>query len=54
MSSKVAETLAKEAGAKVLVLHPVDALTPDEVKQGKNYLTLMRANLENLIQALEQ
>lgn len=53
VSSKVAETLAKEAGAKVLVLHPVDALTPDEVKQGKNYLTLMRANLANLIQALE-
>jgi zinc transport system substrate-binding protein len=53
VSSKVAETLAKEAGAKVLVLHPVDALTPEEVKQGKNYLTLMRANLANLIQALE-
>lgn len=53
VSSKVAETLAKEAGAKVLVLHPVDALTPDEVKQGKNYLTLMRANLANLTQALE-
>lgn len=48
VSPKVAETLAKEAGAKVLVLHPIDALTPDELKQGKNYLTLMRENLVNL------
>lgn len=54
VSSKLAETLAKEAGAKVLVLHPVDAVTPDEAKQGKDYLTLMRENLANLKQALGQ
>ncbi len=54
VSPKVAETLAKEAGAKVLVLHPVDALTPDEVKHGKNYLLLMRENLANLKLALGQ
>ena len=54
VSPKVAETLAKEAGAKVLLLHPVDALTPDEIKQGKNYLLLMRENLANLKMALEQ
>lgn len=54
VSPKVAETLAKEAGAKVLVLHPVDALTPNEVKQGKNYLSIMRENLANLKLALGQ
>ncbi|HWR41507.1 metal ABC transporter solute-binding protein, Zn/Mn family [Sporomusa sp.] len=54
VSPKVAETLAKEAGAKVLVLHPLDALTPDELKQGKNYLTLMSENLTNLKLAIVQ
>ncbi|WP_371368709.1 metal ABC transporter solute-binding protein, Zn/Mn family [Sporomusa rhizae] len=52
VSPKVAETLAKEAGAKVLLLHPIDSLTPDEIKQGKDYLTLMRENLANLKLAL--
>lgn len=50
----LAETLAKETGAKVLVLHPLDALTPDEMKQGKNYLILMRENLTQLKLALGQ
>jgi len=50
----LAETLAKEAGATVLVLHPLDALTPDEIKQGKNYLILMRQNLTHLKLALGQ
>lgn len=54
VSPKTAETLAKEAGAKVLVLHPVDALTPSELSQGKDYLSLMRDNLVNLKQALTQ
>ncbi|WP_371371460.1 metal ABC transporter solute-binding protein, Zn/Mn family [Sporomusa aerivorans] len=54
VSPKVAETLAREAGAKVLVLHPIDALTPTEIQQGKNYLLLMRDNLVNLKLALGQ
>lgn len=52
VSPKVAETLAKEAGAQVLLLHPIDSLTPDEIKQGKDYLSVMRENLTNLRLAL--
>ena len=47
-SPKLAETLAREVGARTLVLNPVEGLTPDEAAAGKDYLALMRANLESL------
>lgn len=53
VSPKVAEIVAKEAGIKTLVLNPVAGLTEDEMRQGKDYLTLMRENLTNLKLALE-
>lgn len=52
-SDKVANVVAKEIGAKTLVLNPFEGLTADEVKAGKNYLSVMRENLANLKIALE-
>ena len=52
VSPKIAQTIAKETGAKLLVLNPVDGLTEEDLKKGKNYLSIMRENLENLQTAL--
>jgi zinc transport system substrate-binding protein len=48
VSPKIAETLAREVGAKTLVLNPIEGLTTAEQAQGKDYLALMRDNLANL------
>lgn len=53
ISPKQAETLAREIGATILPLHPLESLTPDEVQRGDTYFTLMRANLANLRTALD-
>lgn len=47
-SSKVAETLAKEIGAKTEVLNPLEGLTKKEQEQGLDYLDVMKKNLESL------
>lgn len=52
-SPKLAQTIAKETGAELLVLNPIENLTEEEVKQGKNYITIMRENLANLAKALK-
>ena len=51
-SSKVAETLAKEIGAKTEVLNPLEGLTKEEQKQGLDYVDVMRKNLGSLKLAL--
>jgi zinc transport system substrate-binding protein len=53
VSGKLAETLAAEVGATTLVLNPVEGLTAEEERQGKDYVALMDANLRNLRTALE-
>ena len=53
VSPKTSEIIAAEAGAQTLVLNPVENLTPDEIKAGKDYLAVMRENLHNLQKALE-
>lgn len=52
-SPKLAQTIAREIGAKTLALNPLEGLTDEELAQGKNYLSLMRDNLINLQIALE-
>lgn len=54
VNPRLAETLAKETGAKLLVLNPLENLTAEELKQGKDYLSIMRENLANLRQALNE
>lgn len=52
-SPKLAQTIAKETGAELLVLNPIESLTEQEMKDGKNYLTIMGENLVNLQKALK-
>jgi zinc transport system substrate-binding protein len=52
VSPRLAETVARETGAKTAVLDPIEGLTPDEQQHGVDYLTLMRQNLVNLRAAL--
>jgi zinc transport system substrate-binding protein len=53
VSPKIAETLAREAGARTLVFNPVEGLTPAEAAAGEDYFSIMQANLANLEKALE-
>ncbi|SCL22352.1 metal ABC transporter substrate-binding protein [Micromonospora inyonensis] len=50
VSPKVAETIAKEVGAKTAVLDPIEGLSADNT--GGDYFSVMRSNLENLRTAL--
>jgi zinc transport system substrate-binding protein len=52
VSPKTAGALAREAGVKTAVLDPIEGLTPDEVKAGKSYVSVMRDNLAALRTAL--
>lgn len=53
VSPKLSETIANEIGAKTLVLDPVEGISDDDIKQGKNYFTIMENNLKNLQIALQ-
>jgi zinc transport system substrate-binding protein len=52
VSPRLAETIARETGAETAELNPIEGLTEDELERGENYLSVMRANLEALGQAL--
>lgn len=52
VSPKLAETVARDAGARAAVLDPIEGLTPAEQAQGDNYISLMRQNLGQLRKAL--
>jgi zinc transport system substrate-binding protein len=52
VSPRLAETVARDAGAKTAVLDPIEGLTPSEQDKGFTYLTLMRQNLRELRSAL--
>lgn len=46
LGSDIAETVANETGAQVLVLDPIEGVT--DASPGEDYVEIMRANLENL------
>jgi zinc transport system substrate-binding protein len=50
---KALEVLARELGAKILTLDPIEGLSEEDEKAGKNYLSLMEENLGNLRIGLE-
>lgn len=52
VSPKVAETIAKEVGAKTEVLNPIEGLTDKQLKDGEDYFSIMNKNLEVLLKAL--
>jgi len=53
VSPRVAATIAREAGARTLVLNPIEGLTGAEVRQGKDYLSVMDENVRSLAQGLD-
>ncbi len=53
VSPRLAQTIAKEVGAKTLVFNPLEGLTKEQEEAGKNYLSIQKENLENLKIALE-
>jgi zinc transport system substrate-binding protein len=52
VSDRVAETVAREAGATVATLDPVEGLSEERLAAGEDYLSVMRANLAALREAL--
>lgn len=51
-SPKTVQVIAKETGLKILTLNPVEGLTEEELRNGKDYISIMEKNLENLKKAL--
>ena len=52
VSSRLADTIAREAGATTAILDPIEGLTKDEVDAGEDYVSRMRSNLATLQKAL--
>lgn len=52
VSSRLAETVAREAHVRVATLDPVEGLSKARIAAGDDYLTIMRANLVALRAAL--
>jgi len=53
-SPKVAETLAKEIGAKTEVLNTLEGLSKEDQKKGMDYISVMEENLKSLKQTLNE
>jgi zinc transport system substrate-binding protein len=52
-SPRVATMIAREVGARILVLNPLEGLTDEEIKQGKGYLSVMGTNIRSLAQGFD-
>jgi zinc transport system substrate-binding protein len=52
VSPRLADTIASETGASTLVLDPLEGLSNEDQKNGKDYLSVQRENIENLRRAL--
>lgn len=53
VSPKLAQTVAREAGAATAVLNPLEGLADDDLAAGMDYFSVMRENLAALQEALE-
>jgi zinc transport system substrate-binding protein len=53
VSPKVAEVIAREAGVQTATLNPLEGLTEEDVKAGRDYMSIMRENIETLRAALK-
>ncbi len=52
VSDRVAQTIAREVGAEVAVLDPVEGLSEERLDAGEDYISVMRDNLAALREAL--
>jgi zinc transport system substrate-binding protein len=48
ITPKVAEAIARETGAKLLMLHGAHNITREDMERGATFLSLMERNMENL------
>ncbi|MBA4371610.1 MAG: zinc-binding protein [Thermodesulfovibrio sp.] len=53
LTPRIAETISRETGAELLMLHGGHNISRDEFKQGVTFLSLMEANLVNLLIGLQ-
>lgn len=53
LSPKLAQTLAQEVGAEVLIFDPLESLSEEAINSGADYFSIQRQNLSNLQLALE-
>lgn len=53
LNSKIGDTIAKETGAKVLQLNPIEGLTKEQLEAGEDYISIMKKNLEALLEAFQ-
>ncbi len=53
ISPKLAETIAREVGAKTIVFNPLEGLTQEQQSKAQDYFSIQRDNLSNLRTALE-
>lgn len=53
VSPKLSQTIGQETGAQILVLDPIEGITQEDLRAGKNYLTVMKENLASLQIALD-
>lgn len=53
VQSKLSETIQKEINAEQLSLHNLSVLTENDIKENKDYFSLMEANLATLQKALQ-
>ncbi len=53
VSPKLSQTIASEVGAQVIVLDPIEGISPENALKGDNYLTVMQQNLQSLRTMLE-
>lgn len=51
-SPKFSEAVAREIGGSMLVLNPIESMTPSEVQSGQDYISAMGMNLNNLRSAM--
>ena len=52
LSPAIAEAVARESGAQVEVLNPLEGLTDEELDRGEDYFSVMRSNLAALREGL--
>lgn len=53
-TTKIADTIARETGVNILTLNPLVSLTESELQRGKDYISVMKENLEALQRGLGQ
>lgn len=52
-SSRVSEIIQDEIGAEAAIIHNLEVLTEDDIKNNEDYLSIMQSNLETLDKVLQ-